>query len=53
MSGIIGHLALVWKALNSEQPYRLAWPAEQALEYFHQSAHLFNPEALEMFFQEI
>ncbi|MBI3943093.1 MAG: GAF domain-containing protein [Chloroflexi bacterium] len=43
-------IADVWDALNSDRPYRPAWPRDKALEYIHQNAGtLFDPQTVEMF----
>lgn len=44
----------VWDALNSDRPYRKAWPAEQAKTYIHaQSGTHFDPQVVNAFFQVI
>lgn len=40
----------VWDALNSDRPYRTAWPRETVLPYIHsQSGTHFDPKVVEMF----
>ncbi|MBU0705568.1 MAG: GAF domain-containing protein, partial [Chloroflexi bacterium] len=40
----------VWDALNSDRPYRKAWPQEKALEYIKAQAEKhFDPEVVEAF----
>ena len=41
-----------WDALNSERPYRAAWPREKVISYMKDNAGLkFDPVILEKFFQ--
>jgi HD-GYP domain-containing protein (c-di-GMP phosphodiesterase class II) len=43
-------LADVWDALNSDRPYRQAWPQERIVAYFReQSGRQFEPHILEAF----
>jgi HD-GYP domain-containing protein (c-di-GMP phosphodiesterase class II) len=40
----------VWDALNSDRPYRPAWPKEEVLEYIRQqSGKHFDPQLVELF----
>jgi PAS domain S-box-containing protein len=40
----------VWDSLQSERPYRPAWPAGQALDYLRQQAGVaFDPQVIEQF----
>lgn len=40
----------VWDALNSDRPYRPAWPKEEVLEYIRQqSGKHFDPQLVEVF----
>ena len=42
----------VWDALNSDRPYRKAWPEEKVLEYIReQSGTHFDPQVVEIFLQ--
>lgn len=42
----------VWDALNSDRPYRPAWPEEKTLEYIRsQSGHHFDPQVVAAFFE--
>jgi putative nucleotidyltransferase with HDIG domain len=44
----------VWDALNSDRPYRSAWPQEQAKTYIRtQSGAHFDPQVVDVFFQMI
>ncbi len=44
----------VWDALNSDRPYRKAWPREKALEYIKQEAGKhFDPRLVELFMKMI
>lgn len=44
----------VWDALNSDRPYRKAWPVEQAITYIRaQSGTHFDPQVVDVFFQMI
>lgn len=44
----------VWDALNSDRPYRKAWPRERALEYIRsQSGKHFDPKVVEVFLKLI
>lgn len=44
----------VWDALNSDRPYRKAWPRKRALEYIRsQSGKHFDPKVLEVFLKLI
>jgi putative nucleotidyltransferase with HDIG domain len=44
----------VWDALNSDRPYRKAWPEEQARTYIRtQSGAHFDPQVVDVFFQMI
>jgi len=47
-------LADVWDALTSDRPYRAGWPRKKALEHIReQSGKHFDPQMVELFFQEI
>jgi HD-GYP domain-containing protein (c-di-GMP phosphodiesterase class II) len=40
----------VWDALNSDRPYRPAWPEEEVIEYIRQqSGKHFDPKLVELF----
>jgi response regulator RpfG family c-di-GMP phosphodiesterase len=40
----------VWDALNSDRPYRDAWPEEKALDYIREQAgEHFDPRVVEVF----
>ncbi|MFH1635605.1 MAG: HD domain-containing phosphohydrolase [Chloroflexota bacterium] len=42
----------VWDALNSDRPYREAWPEDKVLEYIReQSGKHFDPRVVEAFFE--
>ncbi len=44
----------VWDALNSDRPYRKAWPVEKAKSYIRtQSGSHFDPQVVDIFFQMI
>ncbi|MBI5842502.1 MAG: PAS domain S-box protein [Chloroflexi bacterium] len=44
----------VWDALNSDRPYRPAWPEEKVREYVREQAGKhFDPQVVEAFFQMI
>jgi HD-GYP domain-containing protein (c-di-GMP phosphodiesterase class II) len=42
----------VWDALNSERPYRKAWPRERAIDYIRENAGThFDPQLVALFMQ--
>jgi PAS domain S-box-containing protein len=44
----------VWDALNSNRPYRSAWPVEKIVEFIHAQAGIhFDPKVVEEFFKMI
>jgi putative nucleotidyltransferase with HDIG domain len=44
----------VWDALNSDRPYRKAWPVEQVMTYIRaESGTHFDPQVVDVFFQII
>ena len=44
----------MWDALQSDHPYRVRWPREQALEYIRsQAGKHFDPEVVELFLKVI
>ena len=41
-----------WDALNSDRPYRKAWPREKAIGYLRQNAgSIFDPRVVEAFLE--
>jgi HD-GYP domain-containing protein (c-di-GMP phosphodiesterase class II) len=44
----------VWDALNSDRPYRKAWPKDDVLRYIQEQAGiLFDPKVVEVFLKEV